>query len=183
MGVPFSLTQLKRFKTSLRETSQDKSKAFKTELVSHDDGVYDFDAIAREVCLRYRSDICSSCDALYCNKGRYYLIEFKNQGRTNIKKDEIKKKAFDSVAVLESTLGWRESREELKDKMVFTVVYNSSLEERDSYVKFQDKLASLAGVERNQILFDLGNLKDLYSEIYTVDKGEFEDKLYPRFFG
>lgn len=94
MASPFSDTQLKKFKKSLRETSADYSRGARIEFVSFDDTVYDFDGVTKEVCAKYRYDPCSSCDALYLNNGKYYLIEFKNQGESNIKKDEIKKKAL-----------------------------------------------------------------------------------------
>lgn len=180
MAAPFSKTQLKGFRKSLKETSVDSEN--EAELVSYRDIVYDFDAIAKEVCHKYTSETYSSCDALYLNNGKYYLIEFKNQGRTSVKKDVLKKKAFDSIAVLQSTFCWSESRETLKDRMVLVVVFNGGLEERESYIKFENKLLSLAKTEREPILFDLGNFKDWYSEIYTLDKSEFEKSLYPQIF-
>lgn len=178
----FSQNVLSQMRSTLSETSIDSSNGAKTPLVDQNDVVYNFDTVARTVCRRYRGDSTSSCDALYDNNGKYYLLEFKNQSETNVNRSELKKKAFDSVAILQNTFCWKMSREELAQRLVLVVVYNDRLEERASFLKFREKARSLAKEEKNGILFDLKKLRTLYSSIVTVTKDTFDKEIYPTIF-
>lgn len=62
--------------------------------------MYSFDKMKDEICKRFRGEPISSCDAYWLKDGIRYFIEFKNQSEGNIKRTELKKKAFDSIALL-----------------------------------------------------------------------------------
>lgn len=176
----FSQNSLKPFEMSLAKTSEDSAGGVR--LVSFEDTVLNFDSLAKNVCKKYRGgDCCSSCDALYENNGKFYLIEFKNQGETNIDRQSLKKKAFDSIGILQSTFHFDVSRGDLSKQLELVVVYNDRDEERPSFIKFENRLRDQA--KETKLLFDLDCLSLFYNEIYTVTKEEFEKDLYPRIFG
>lgn len=178
--LDFGRNDLKAFEMPLSQTSEDSVGGVR--LVSFEDSVLNFDSLAKNVCRKYRGgECCSSCDALYENNGKFYLIEFKNQGESNINKQSIKEKAFDSIGILQSTFNYCESREELARKLELIVVYNDKNEERPSFIGLKKRIKNYA--KETKPLFGLDCLSPFYNEIYTVTKEEFEKDIYPKIFG
>lgn len=151
-----------------------------------------FDAIKEEICKKYRGEPNSSCDA-YCEKnGMRYLIEFKNQSEGNIKRTELRKKAFDSIALL--LMNENITREELLKNVVLIVVYNnkkhvsnkSSYNPSESMDKFTKKLKGFAKpseADQPLIKFRLGNFKGiLYQDVHTLEVEDFKKHFYPILF-
>lgn len=155
--------------------------------------MYNFDKVKNEICKRFRGDPNSSCDAYWLRDGTKYLIEFKNQSEGNIKRTDLKKKAFDSIALL--LMNENITREELLENVVLIVVYNnkkhvsddSSYNPSESMDKIAKKLKGFARpweADQPFIKFQLGKLKGmLYQDIYTIEVEDFKKIFYPALFG
>lgn len=180
--------QLDNFKKiTLEESSKDDEDG--TAVVKCQDEVYCFDDVSKMIASVYRrSKPHTSCDALYVkNKDNIFLIEFKNVRRSRVPKKSLMEKAYDSIMTLQMAFFPNYSLNDMKEKVSLVFVYNNDgIVEKEEYSecfdKFKNKLSELSG-EKDNILFNLEIYKGiLYKDVFTVEKVDFMNKIYPMIF-
>lgn len=155
--------------------------------------MYNFDGIKKTLCQKYRGEKNFSCDAYWEKEGKRYLIEFKNQGEGNIKRQHLWNKAYDSLTLL--LVNENKTREELSKNTILIVVYNNqkSISDSSSYrpSKSFDKItkalkgfAKLSGLDQFPVKFGLDQFKgSFYYEVHTLEAADFIRYYYPALFG
>lgn len=137
--------------------------------------VIDFDKMPNEYSRgKGWNAVPSSNDALYVDEKKWYFIEFKNGG---IKKNDIYKKAYDSVIML---LDWKifSNIEFVRKNVEYILVYNKSKQELDSLAlsHHYDYLERLSQEEEQ--LFDVDKLQGfLFLATHTYTKELFQKKF------
>lgn len=155
--------------------------------------MFNFDGIKKTLCREFRGKENFSCDAYWEKNGMRYLIEFKNQGEGNIKREQLWNKAYDSLALLLMNEN-NKTREELSRETVLIVVYNNqkSVSDVSSYnpSKSLDKItetfkgyAKISGVDQLPVKFGLDKYKGpFYHEVHTLEVDDFINYYYPVLF-
>ncbi len=179
---------------TIRDLSLDKEA--RVSLIEDDEKqhrMYNFDGIKKTLCKKFRGEQTFSCDAYWEKEGKRYLIEFKNQGEGNIKREHLWNKAYDSLALL--LVNENKTREELAQNTILIVVYDNQKSKSDSSSyqpsKSFDKIteafksyAKLSGVNRLQVKFGLNRFKgSFYHEVHTLEVNDFINYYYPELFG
>lgn len=154
--------------------------------------MYNFDGIKRTLCKKLRGEQCFSCDAYWEKNDIRYLIEFKNQSEGNIKREYLRNKAYDSIALL--LVNENTTREELAKNTILIVVYdnqknvaNSSSynpsESIDKITKTLKGYAKQTGVNQLPVKFGLDKYKGvLFHEVHTLEVNDFKKYYYPVLF-
>jgi len=182
-----------KYLCTISELSWDKQ--MKMPLIKDDakqHRMYNFDGIKKKLCRKFRGEENFSCDAYWKKNDMRYLIEFKNQGEGNIKREHLWNKAFDSLALLLMNEGT--TREELAKNTILIVVYDnqknipnsSSYNTSESFDKITKRIkgfAKLSGVSQLPVKFGLDKYKGvLYREVYTLEINDFKKYYYPILF-
>ncbi|TQR33729.1 hypothetical protein DMB92_02250 [Campylobacter sp. MIT 99-7217] len=123
--------EFKAYKSNLKKTSYDKQN--KESLCLKEDEVIHFENYSIEYYHKNKMQDRKTVDALYydINKWNLYLIEFKNEKPSSIKKDEVLKKFKDSVALLKEIL--KKNNISLKDITIYLYLVVKDKKESETF--------------------------------------------------
>ncbi|MBR6084029.1 MAG: hypothetical protein IKP61_00235 [Spirochaetales bacterium] len=126
-------------------TQLSKDDQSSISLVVSDVSAGDLDSWKNQVCQKYRGgNRLNSADAFF-ESDEKWVIEFKNQILSNIKRDEILCKAFDSISVLLFSKFSNACKDEFLKRTSFVLVYDDS--RPDSFCKIKTGFAKYARVD------------------------------------
>jgi len=174
-----------KYASSLSKTSLDDKKAYSL-LYDISVPVCNVDALKDDVCDLLRPQYpLHSCDALYVKKTNgLCLLEFKNQEQNKVKANQIRIKAFDSLALLNGS--WYEdvSPLEFRRNVTLFVIYKGKSDSDFSFGAIKSGIKALTSLANEEpILFGLDAFVDFFHEIHTVTKEEFCSTYWTSVFG
>ena len=175
MGYPFGksiLSEPSRQK-SLCDLAASKDKVFDTGFPDRMPSApaFDLDTFAKGAMKHYTGNVLPSCDAVIKHKkGRFYLIEFKNQAVANVDGNKILSKVFGSLLMVNMTTAQNITLRELMKRAIAIVVFP----EQDYSTMLGYALAHSA-IPGRPILWGLGTLVDaeMLADAYTMTDKEF----------
>ena len=175
--MEYKKLSLEPYHVHLSETAYTEVKDEKDQLrlVFKDELVFNLDRIAAASTKKWNNNnSLKSCDAFYENNGNHYYIEFKNQPLNNVKPEEIRQKAFNSLLVTQIAIFPDSSFSEITKRAVLIVVY------RESSIPSWEKIRNSIGVmakKNTSIQFGLEKYKShgFFQEIYTVTVEKFNE--------
>lgn len=186
--IDLSYLGLPKFKSTLKNTSMDKSKLPAEYMTQCQLEVIDFDYVKDDYIHRNKlPKFANSSDALFIDKknNELFLIEFKNGIIDNLKNFKLKLKIYDSLLILLDIIN--ENISYSRKHINFILVYNEQVTHQSSHYKLRkDEVAHSLALESivsrtsklaklEYIQFDLGIFKELYfKDVYTYTSFEFQ---------
>lgn len=176
------LLDKENYRDTLRKASYDDANG--VSLIENDDvEVYLLDEMAKDIAAEYEMEIPSTCDSLYMNEKKLYVIEFKNReygSITSKDKRDIRKKAYQTPELLANCIFRDRTMEEIAGNISLFIVFKDMQDKEESYGKFVGKMHSLAGESTPPIRCKLGRFKGtFYRDVHTIGKEEFEKTYLP----
>ena len=141
-----------------------------------------WDALTEKVCATLRGgQSASSCDAYLETNGVHYFIEFKNEPSKNVDRQEIWRKAYDSIATMRMAVNQAIALDDLCRNTILLVVFQD--EEQKGLDAFKQKTAGFAK-EEYPVYWELRSIAGkLYREVHTIPVTEFRETWIPRIWG
>lgn len=175
---------LRDYLKTLSEASLDDKK--EERLIESDFRAYKLDTLTVQVCKKLRhGQTLSGCDAYWKANGTHWFIEFKNQNAKGVydKRDDIWKKAYDSVCTVRMAIEQEITLDALCQNSVFLVVYQDEKQEPESLRRIREQ-SRVWGKVREFIRDGLRPLEGkLYREVHTIPATEFQATWIPRIWG